>query len=166
MLRLVSQFDNEKMRASVATPTCGPCCSCCCCCVVTTLASSIITSRNLGKIVEQQYQNSSDISVDKIKEEKKNAQIFGFFVLPIALLITYFGFSMGFFEIISSFISSVFPAGNIASLIILPVLVYTGVFFLFKRNYKISVVYIIATVVITTLAMACEVFLWTSFIFN
>jgi len=82
MLRLVSQFDNEKMRASVATPTCGPCCCCCCCCIVTTLASSIVTARNLGKLVEAQTPNQTP---SQIKPSKLQARLLGFFLLPIAL---------------------------------------------------------------------------------
>jgi len=82
MLRLVSQFDNERIRASVATPTCGPCCCCCCCCIVTTLTSSIITSRNLGKLAEGQTSNQTP---PRIKTSKLRARLAGFFLLPITL---------------------------------------------------------------------------------
>jgi hypothetical protein len=82
MIKLISQFDNEKMRASVATPTCGPCCSCCCCCIVTTLTSSIITARNLGRLTEPQISSQPS---PQVKPSKLQARLFGFFLLPLAL---------------------------------------------------------------------------------
>jgi hypothetical protein len=166
MLRLVSQFDNEKMRASVATPTCGPCCSCCCCCIVTTLASSIITSRNLGKIVEKQYQDSG-LSIDQIKEKKTTARVLGFFILPITIGILWFGFSSGFFEIIiHNPISRQLPGGQLVSIFIIIGLVYATVFLLFKQKYKIPILYILATVVITVALMVGEIFVWLYTVFK
>lgn len=170
MLRLVSQFDNEKMRASVATPTCGPCCSCCCCCIVTTLASSIITSRNLGKIVEKQYQDSG-LSIDQVKKKRTTARVLGFFILPIAIGIAigilWFGFSSGFFEIIiNNPISRQLPDGEFVSIPIILGLVYAMVFLLFKQKYKIPILYILATVVITVALMVGEVFVWTNTVFK
>jgi hypothetical protein len=166
MLRLVSQFDNEKMRASVATPTCGPCCSCCCCCIVTTLASSIITSRNLGKIVEKQYQDSG-LSIDQVKEKRTTARILGFFILPIAIGILWFGFSSGFFEIIiNNPISRQLPGGELVSIPVTLGLVYAAIFLLLKKKYKIPLLYILATVVITVALMVGEVFVWINTVFK
>ena len=164
MLRLVSQFDNEKMRASVATPTCGPCCSCCCCCIVTTLASSIITSRNLGKIVEKQYQDSG-LTADQVKEKKTVARVLGFFILPISIGILCgilrLGFSSGWFEaIVNNPIFTQLPGGVSIIIPVILGLVYATIFLLLKKKYKISVVYIMATVVITVALMVGEIFVW------
>jgi hypothetical protein len=49
MIRLVTQFDNPRSRAAVATPTCG-CCCCCCCCVASTVAASSYIAMSLREI--------------------------------------------------------------------------------------------------------------------
>jgi hypothetical protein len=48
MKRQITQFDNDRNNATVATPTCSSCC-CCCCCLTTTLASSTILARRVNK---------------------------------------------------------------------------------------------------------------------
>jgi hypothetical protein len=45
MIKLVTQFDNEKSRMALATPTCGACSCCCCCCLISTLAVSAVSAR-------------------------------------------------------------------------------------------------------------------------
>ncbi|HBY21538.1 MAG: hypothetical protein A2Y24_06130 [Clostridiales bacterium GWE2_32_10] len=83
MIRLVSQFDNEKVRTSVATPTCGGCCSCCCCCIVSTVAFTAITTRNFVKATEY----ISEINEDEVKKEKVKFGILGFFFIPVVIVI-------------------------------------------------------------------------------
>lgn len=89
MIRLVSQFDNEKMRATVTTPMAGSCCCsscCCCCCVVSTLGSSIVTARNLGKLVEKQ----TITSTPRIRKMSKiEAYICGALLLPASIALTF-----------------------------------------------------------------------------
>lgn len=82
MIKLTSQFDEQNMRASVATPTCGPCCSCCCCCVISTIAVSAITARSVGRAVEKKYTKES---TDKkyIKKQKSKYKLLGIFMFPI-----------------------------------------------------------------------------------
>jgi hypothetical protein len=48
MKRQITQFDNDRTNATIATPTCSSCC-CCCCCLTTTLASSTILARRINK---------------------------------------------------------------------------------------------------------------------
>jgi integral membrane sensor domain MASE1 len=52
MKRQITQFDNERSSASVATPTCSSCC-CCCCCLTTTLASSTLLARRINQEAKQ-----------------------------------------------------------------------------------------------------------------
>ncbi|MBR3163229.1 MAG: hypothetical protein IKF17_03935 [Clostridia bacterium] len=78
MIKLVSQFDNEKSRISLATPTCcGGCCCCSCCCLVSTIATASISARNFGKLVKEKQPEDNK----KIKSAKKIG-----FVYPITLL--------------------------------------------------------------------------------
>lgn len=65
MIKLVSQFDNENSKLSLATPTCGSCCCCCCCCLVTTIVTISISSRNFGR-----YLANEDYSKSKLKSNK------------------------------------------------------------------------------------------------
>ena len=77
MIKLVTQFDNEKTKLSLATPTCGCCCCCCCCCVVSTFAAASISARNFGNYVEEQLPNEP--------KKIKHARRFGF-LFPFGLL--------------------------------------------------------------------------------
>jgi hypothetical protein len=52
MKRQITQFDNDRNNATVATPTCSSCC-CCCCCLTTTLASSTILARRVNQDTRQ-----------------------------------------------------------------------------------------------------------------
>lgn len=78
MIKLITQFDNEKTRLSLATPTCGGCCCCCCCCIVSTFAAASISARNFGNYVEEKLPNEPQ----KIKYARRTG-----FWLPIGLLI-------------------------------------------------------------------------------
>ena len=79
MIKLVTQFDNEKTKLSLATPTCGCCCCCCCCCIVSTIATASISARNFANYVEKELSN----------EPKKimAARRFGF-LFPLGLLVS------------------------------------------------------------------------------
>lgn len=77
MIKLITQFDNEKTKLSLATPTCGCCCCCCCCCVVSTFAAASISARNFGNYVEEQLPNEP--------KKIKRARRFGFW-FPLGLL--------------------------------------------------------------------------------
>ena len=79
MIKLVTQFDNEKSRLSLATPTWGGCCCCCCCCIISTFAAASISARNFGNHDEKKLP-------DKPKKIKF-ARLIGFF-LPLGLLVT------------------------------------------------------------------------------
>lgn len=79
MIKLITQFDNEKSRLSLATPTCGACCCCCCCCVISTFAAASISARNFGNHVEEKIPNKP--------KKIKFARLIGFF-LPLGLLVT------------------------------------------------------------------------------
>lgn len=79
MIKLITQFDNEKSKLSLATPTCGCCSCCCCCCVVSTFAAASISARNFGNYVEKQLPNEP--------KKIKKARTFGFW-FPIGLIIS------------------------------------------------------------------------------
>ena len=49
MKRLVTQFDDQRTRAAVATPTC----CCCCCCVASIVTSTAVTVLNAHDLVDQ-----------------------------------------------------------------------------------------------------------------
>ena len=46
MKRLVTQFDDKRLRATVATPTC----CCCCCCVASVLTSTALSALNVHEL--------------------------------------------------------------------------------------------------------------------
>src|SRR6476469_2720199 len=48
MKALQTQFDNRRLSAAVATPTCSSCC-CCCCCLATSIASSTLLAQRIAK---------------------------------------------------------------------------------------------------------------------
>lgn len=142
MIKLISQFDSEKMRASVATPTCGPCCSCCCCCVVTALTSSIITARNLGRLADPQI--SSQLS-PQVKLSKLQARLFGFFLLPLALCAGFFMlFNSGNFVLVFAIIAIIFGAG----------------LRIFYKKYGLSKKTALLIFFITIVALVGEFFVW------
>ncbi|MEI6222354.1 MAG: hypothetical protein WCP97_06330 [bacterium] len=161
MLRLVTQFDNEKMRASVATPTCGPCCSCCCCCVVTTLSSSIITSRNLGKLVEKQGQEKHISEVELITN-KNAAYYVGCIVFPtsvVLVLLTYITAGQLLLLILTP-ILRILPTPIVIYLLF--VASYCALFLLIRSRlkYKISYKYIFFSALITVLLLFIEAYFW------
>ena len=77
MIKLITQFDNEKTKLSLATPTCGCCCCCCCCCIISTFAAAGVSARNFGDYVEKKLPNEP--------KKIKLARGFGF-VLPLGLI--------------------------------------------------------------------------------
>lgn len=48
MKSLPTQFDDDKLASTVATPTCGGCCCCCCCCLATSLTSSALLAEHVN----------------------------------------------------------------------------------------------------------------------
>ena len=58
MVKLVSQFDNEKTKLSLATPTCG--CCCCCCCIIASITTASVSGRNFGNYVEKELPDEPD----------------------------------------------------------------------------------------------------------
>ncbi len=51
MNRLVTQFDDRRTRATLATPTC--CCCCCCCCVASVVTATAVTALNAHELAGQ-----------------------------------------------------------------------------------------------------------------
>ncbi|MBR3210745.1 MAG: hypothetical protein IKF71_02275 [Bacilli bacterium] len=77
MRKLITQFDNEKTKLSLATPTCGCCSCCCCCCIVSTFAAASISARSFGNYAEEKLPNEP--------KKIKRARRFGFW-FPFGLL--------------------------------------------------------------------------------
>ena len=50
MMRLVTQFDDRRTRATVATPTC---CCCCCCCVASIVSTTVVTVLNVNDVARE-----------------------------------------------------------------------------------------------------------------
>lgn len=144
MLRLVSQFDNSKIRASVATPTCRCSSCCCCCCVVTTLTSSIITARNLGKLADTQVSNAPFSAQTKIS--KLQAHLMGFFLLPISI-------GAGFL-VLSYFGENPILAGSIT------VVIFALGLYMFKNKFGLSVKTATLIFILTILGLVLEFFAW------
>jgi hypothetical protein len=105
MIRLVHQFDDPRTRASVASPkSCG--CSCCCCCVATLVGSSVLTARAVGVGFKPRPSGAADmqpagpsgespfrapveVPVPNLRTiPKRSWKILGFFLLPLALLLS------------------------------------------------------------------------------
>ncbi len=88
MIKLVTQFDNEKTKMSLATPTCGACCCCCCCCIISTFASASVTARSFASYVN----NKLPKEPDKVKIARNIG-----FLYPLGLvglfLLTLFNFN-------------------------------------------------------------------------
>lgn len=78
MIKLITQFDNNKSKPSLATPTCG-CCCCCCCCVVSTFATASISARSFGRYAEKEMPDEP--------KKIKRVRSFGFW-MPIGLLVS------------------------------------------------------------------------------
>lgn len=79
MIRLITQFDSENARISLATPTCGCCCSCCCCCcIVSTITTASISARNFESYVDREMPSEP--------QKAKRARSIGFW-FPIGLVL-------------------------------------------------------------------------------
>ena len=77
MKRLVTQFDDRRMRATVATPTC---CCCCCCCAATIVSVTAATVLNTHELAAQ----------TEIPEAKRwLLRSVALLVLPLATLAAY-----------------------------------------------------------------------------
>ncbi len=150
MIKLVNQFDDQKMRASVATPTCGPCCCCsCCCCIATVLASSIITARNFGGAVDKTYQGKPETTINQheLVVERNIIRIIGLFILPVSISLTFALYSLNWFISITR---------DIKGLFILSIIFYLLGMFLFRLKYKISITAIIILGVVTGVLLFIE----------
>lgn len=135
MIKLVSQFDNEKTKLSLATPTCGGCCCCsCCCCVVSTFATASISSRNFGYYVEQDLTND--------KEKVNKARKIGFF-FPFGLLISLLvGYELS--ELLNSNIYLIFTMIGIIYLLIMALIIKK----IIKGNYLIIMILLLVMIIL------------------
>ena len=150
MLRLVSQFDNEKARVSVATPTC---CCCCCCCIVTTLTSSIFTSMSLGKVAAKQQPSSEQQSSKMLRVVRYS--VYGFLLLPIVLGVAF---------LINLLQDTLFIYNNYV--FIVPILIWVGGLYLFHRKYGLSWVKMCLIFFLTPIALVVEFFIWGHFLLS
>ena len=153
MIKLISQFDNEKMRVSVATPTCGCCSSCCCCCIVSTITTSIITSRNFGKVVEEEYEYK-DESYEEVRSKKIEAYLLGALLIPLVVA-----------SIILYFLADVNKA--VSFLLGISYLIWLITFIQKHEGFRIRIILVTILTIIVFLALAyAEIFIWITFIFN
>ncbi len=82
MIRLVTQFDDTRIRATVATPTCGSSSCCCCCCLATVLTTSTLTAMHAGGAAAKT--GDSRPSATSVTPGFGRA-VWGFLALPLAL---------------------------------------------------------------------------------
>lgn len=75
MKRLVTQFDEQRTRATVATPTC--CCCCCCCCVASIATVTAVTVLNANELTGQSQMPGTRRSLYSVG---------AFLALPLAVL--------------------------------------------------------------------------------
>lgn len=75
MKRLVTQFDDTRTRATVATPTC---CCCCCCCVASIVTSTAVTVLNAHQLAGQ---------TDMPRAQRWAYRIWALVALPLAVLV-------------------------------------------------------------------------------
>ncbi len=135
MLRLISQFDNEKIRVSSSTPTCGACCCCCCSCLISTLTISHLSGRNLSNLVKKQQLEETESSNQT--KETRTAYLFGFF-MPVILSL----FIIGIFYVILMVQAMIEKALYSNSYFPIPFfilfIVVIGVAFIFIKFIKLS----------------------------
>ena len=120
MIKLVTQFDNEKSKLSLATPTCGGSSCCSCCCIISTFAVANISARNFGDYAQKLIPNEPD----RIKAARNLG-----FLYPIGAVVSL---------IIGFFISELFFQENLFEMI-LPLIIYLflmPVSFIDKINLK------------------------------
>lgn len=116
MKRLTTQFDDTRLRATVATPTCSSCC-CCCCCLATMVGTTI--SEVVGVVhTKRKYSLSTPRAVLAI-------------ILTLALFPILIGISLLVYNIIEgvtlfSLIDKTLPFGNILFPVLGCLLLYLG----------------------------------------
>lgn len=91
MIRLVTQFDSPRARASAATPTCGGCCCCCCSCIVTAIGASVYTARSAQRILHAAEHEAPE----RVRLSDPLPGVIGFFALPLGLLAVFLGAGAG-----------------------------------------------------------------------
>lgn len=153
MIKLVSQFDNEKSELSLATPTCGCCSCCCCCCIITTLSAANISAR---------YFTSSALKVlPKEPEKIKKARVYGFW-FPMGLVASFFlGILLNVFLKISDGI--IFFVPPILSIIIYSIIMGNSI--RKKTNSPEVIINIIFVTIITAFLEAVGVYLGMLLVF-
>lgn len=143
MIKLVSQFDNEKTKMSLATPTCGACCCCCCCCVVSTITSVSISARCFGDYVAKEEK----------KEIKniKDARLLGYFI-PLGFMLSFLLGYVGMEDSIAS--------GIIFSLVYLLAVAGT-LYYIYKKPGVVwfAIGSCIATIIVEVIGMWLDVLL-------
>ena len=137
MIKLVSQFDNENSKLSLATPTCGACCCCCCCCIITTLVTASISQRNFGQYLA------------KLDEEKTNQKsivskiilrLIGYFIYVVVSLITMFCVFASIFSPIKLYIFNYTIELTVGYFLIFALILVVISIFLLKKTKKQDII--------------------------
>jgi hypothetical protein len=155
MIKLVTQFDNEKSKIALATPTCGACCGCCscCCCLISTLAVSAFSARSFALLTRNNEIPPEDVgNLDNEPPERDKLASFIFFFIP-ALTVTMFATLFMFLrDLRYGFDGTYFGVFMVCALI------WAGLFFiLIKRNHskkKIIILSIISAIILAGLVVA------------
>ena len=155
MLKLVTQFDDNRAKPSLATPTC----CCCCCCLITTAVSSIITARNAINAVKIQH-NEGKIKDEQLVASKWIYGMLGFFALPFAI----------FLVILLAFLlisNDVYPEEvMVVYLIVLPIAAYISIFLFLRYKLRLSILSIILTISLSLVFLVVEFYIWLRLILS
>ena len=156
MLKLVTQFDDNRAKPSLATPTC----CCCCCCIVTTAVSSIITARNVINAVKIQH-NEGKIKDEKLVASKWIYGTLGFFALPLVILL---GVSLAIRWATSTAIDYISDEAMAFYVIVISIAAYISVFGFLRYKLRLSRLSIILTISLSLVFLVVEFFIWVGLI--
>ena len=146
MIKLISQFDNEKSKPSLATPTCAfACCCCCCCCLFSTIAVASISARNFGALAEEELPMHNKKKNVKVAKKIAFWQPIGLFVISVTLF-----FSIG--------LKNGLTSDGSTSSIILSSILFGSIYIIISTQflYKMKLVNIASRVVLFTIIWICS----------
>ncbi|MFW5720434.1 MAG: hypothetical protein ACOCXT_05400 [Candidatus Dojkabacteria bacterium] len=195
MVKLITQFDTHTTRASLATPTCGPCCCCCCCCIVTTLTTGALTARNIHVTIKKnqfkpenveeyfleqplQEQNENKTYPENTNSQKSKIKfgsvahvlliIFGFF-LPFSVILVPFIGTFVTENVISSFDHPL--RGNVINyapllFVIIGYITYIALLGILREIKVISIKYLLLASLAYPVVFIMEFFAWPFILFT
>ena len=152
MLKLVTQFDDFRMKPHIAAQGCCCCCCCCCCCVVTTLTTSVLTCRHVAHALSARP--SEDIGKKPLKYK-----LIAFFAFPLSIA----------FTILTMVICVAFNMDEIASAILyfgLGIGVYAGLMTYLVKKANVRPRTAVGIIILSIVMLVVEFVVWLYVICN